>query len=341
MGIATLLVLFRHGDAFKWPAITMPYFDLLMKEGNVGVDIFLFLSAIGLYFSMRKKQSILAFYQRRFSRIIPSYLIIAAPLYAILIFALGSKSIHEYFITLTSIAFWLPEQKPGIESWYVAFIIPLYILYPLVYHGITCSPTKKHTGLIILLALSILIELLMGICCRDYYLQTEIAICRIPIFLLGCICANSVYENKTLNHPLLIASISAILFLAIRVFNLICIDRQSLIFSSIIRKSKILSAIAIILFSCMFFSYITARRRQEASKLLKVLNFFGQHSFEIYIAHTLLIFTYTRLAVYDSFSQFWLYYLAIVPLSVVLAVLARRLASTLISLRPRRGGRSA
>ena len=56
MGIATLIVAFFHCYSYHFERIITnnsiaDFFNFLRKMGNIGVDIFLFLSAIGLYFS--------------------------------------------------------------------------------------------------------------------------------------------------------------------------------------------------------------------------------------------------------------------------------------------------
>ena len=75
MGLATLWIVLLHGTAW--------FSSFLMGEikasGYCGVDGFLFLSAVGLYFSWQNHpEDIRSFYCRRFIRIMPAYLIIVA-----------------------------------------------------------------------------------------------------------------------------------------------------------------------------------------------------------------------------------------------------------------------
>ena len=53
----------------------------LRRMGNVGVDMFLFLSGIGLWFSWMKNPSTKHFFIRRYLRIYPAWLIIACLYY--------------------------------------------------------------------------------------------------------------------------------------------------------------------------------------------------------------------------------------------------------------------
>lgn len=66
MGIATLWVLLFH-----YGKIGIPIIDSLSTLGYGGVDIFLFLSGIGLSFSI--KDGVKSFYIKRILRIFPTY----------------------------------------------------------------------------------------------------------------------------------------------------------------------------------------------------------------------------------------------------------------------------
>ena len=76
MGAAMLFIILFHvwlsrGDMFYG----------LRRCGNVGVDIFLFLSGVGLWFSWIKTPSLKHYFIRRYIRIYPAWLIIACLYY--------------------------------------------------------------------------------------------------------------------------------------------------------------------------------------------------------------------------------------------------------------------
>lgn len=48
-----------------------------MFIGSVGVEFFVFLSGIGLYFSMTKDSNVLHFFYKRVKRILPTYAVVA------------------------------------------------------------------------------------------------------------------------------------------------------------------------------------------------------------------------------------------------------------------------
>ena len=68
-GFATLIIMLFH-SSIRIPR-RFPFLRFMKKTGNLGVDIFLFLSAIGLYFSFSKNERVIDFYKRRMLRILP------------------------------------------------------------------------------------------------------------------------------------------------------------------------------------------------------------------------------------------------------------------------------
>ena len=79
MGLAMLWVMYFHT-----PVIFSEHNQWLFHRiGFYGVDIFLFLSAFGLYYSLSKHKNIWQFYKARFIRIFPAFFIVATVWFAI------------------------------------------------------------------------------------------------------------------------------------------------------------------------------------------------------------------------------------------------------------------
>ena len=76
MGAAMLFIILFHVGLPREDA-----FYGLRRMGNVGVDMFLFLSGIGLWFSWMKNPDTKRFFIRRYLRIYPAWLIIACLFY--------------------------------------------------------------------------------------------------------------------------------------------------------------------------------------------------------------------------------------------------------------------
>ena len=72
MGVSILFIVLFH--------IGLPRTDAffgLKRMGNVGVDLFFFLSGIGLWYAWCKRPETWHFYQRRLLRILPAWLVVA------------------------------------------------------------------------------------------------------------------------------------------------------------------------------------------------------------------------------------------------------------------------
>lgn len=125
MGIAILLVLCYH--VFTRTGISI--IPGLSSIGYFGVDVFLFLSGIGLCFGYGKYKSVAQFYRKRFLRIYPAYLtaiIIGAVL-------MTSVSIVDILVKSIGIGYFMPLYGMSSFDWYVPTIILFYVLFPILY----------------------------------------------------------------------------------------------------------------------------------------------------------------------------------------------------------------
>ena len=130
MGAAMLFVILFHvaldrGDPFYG----------LRRCGNVGVDIFLFLSGVGLWFSWVKTPDVLRFYRRRLLRIVPTWIVVATAFY--LPDYLGARRFSRSIVDLIGDItinwdFWLHDE---LTFWYVPAIMALYLVAPW-YHAV-------------------------------------------------------------------------------------------------------------------------------------------------------------------------------------------------------------
>lgn len=126
MGIATLGVLLCHavGRGVAMPNVLAYIFNL----GNYGVDIFLFLSGMSMYFSLKgRKVSLEQWYKKRFLKIMIPFLLIAIPVYAVKCIV-SNQDFVAYILDITTLSYW----KEHGSAWYVAMLLPLYLVTPLL-----------------------------------------------------------------------------------------------------------------------------------------------------------------------------------------------------------------
>ena len=104
-GFAILWIMCMHSREFTPlldDAILSQYilYDGIILVGGVGVDIFLFLSGVGLYYAQEKGPTLGQFYARRFQRLLIPYLVIGTAYEAlcVLISTFGLTAIISIFI---------------------------------------------------------------------------------------------------------------------------------------------------------------------------------------------------------------------------------------------------
>lgn len=128
MGIATLGVLCVHSES----VVVLPkVISKLFSYGGIGVYIFVFLSAIGLYYSLSSHEGEYKkteFYKRRIQRVFIPYLMIAATWYGIK-YLFIQHDVAWFFYELSTASFWIGHHG----AWYVAMLVPVYIIFPFFY----------------------------------------------------------------------------------------------------------------------------------------------------------------------------------------------------------------
>lgn len=180
MGVATICILLCHTSAYaNLPGVIIAICNLL----NIGVDLFLFLSGFGLYYSLVKlnndRGSLVKWYSHRYLRIgIPYFLIYGT--WNIIACCLHKISIQDALLHISTISFWTHHDA----AWFVALLIPLYLLAPVCFYL-----AKQRYGFVYLC--------LLALCCyifsaknipvnhQDWVYNLQCGVQRIPGFLLG------------------------------------------------------------------------------------------------------------------------------------------------------------
>jgi peptidoglycan/LPS O-acetylase OafA/YrhL len=138
MGLSMLAIMLFH----QWFLKSNPFpFNVFHNFGHWGVDIFLFLSGIGLTHSLQR-YSISTFYKRRFFRIVPSCLIFGITKYIIFIL-LGASIIVRQALNIGVISI------ASMDLWFIDAIVILYIISPFLYKFLRETPIL--TGICILI----------------------------------------------------------------------------------------------------------------------------------------------------------------------------------------------
>ncbi len=189
MGIAMLIIILFH---VQLPRLD-PFFGL-RRMGNIGVDMFLFLSGIGLWFSWMKKPSLRHFFSRRYLRIYPAWLLIAC-LYYIPRFHGGG--LWEWIDLVLDITinwdFWLHDE---LTFWYIPATMMLYLFAPAYMTLIQRHPIYRWLP-VAMIVWCILVQWVTPI--HQAVGHLEIFWSRVPIFFIGINMGEMVRRKQTID----------------------------------------------------------------------------------------------------------------------------------------------
>ena len=185
--IAITLIVFHH-LTFKFESgIIGKAYSFFRVTGAFGVDVFLFLSGLGCYFSFSKDEKIFEFYKRRLIRILPAYFIVAIPAYFVTDILIAKAGVLTYLEDVTLISFWID----GGSDWYIAASLALYLLFPIIYK----FTSKIKYGSIILFGGWIIVSMAVCFANNSYFVETSRFWARIPVFFFGVMIAPKVKEG--------------------------------------------------------------------------------------------------------------------------------------------------
>lgn len=266
MGIAIILIMFCH-NTVRWPHYT-ELWKVFSQFAQCGVDIFLLLSGYGLFYSYQKKGG-LFFLKKRFKRIIPTYLIISGA-YIFFIYLMGGdvwQTIWDYSL----VSFFL---EGNLRVWFIAAILLLYLLFPLIYH------IAKHDG-VTLGTIIVIWGVALGIafCSNISVLNriNSIFIVRIPVFILGAAAARKEQQKKQIGNKRAVG-ISIMMLIVLSFLSIFFLHRQITNCWTIVR---ILFCPISILF-CLVICHLPMR---QTTRRYQIIHWLGGITLEVYLLH--------------------------------------------------------
>lgn len=308
MGIATFMIIMCHAPA---SGVMMPSFlGYLLGLGNCGVDIFLFLSGFGCYYSLFKRPKLLRYYRKRYFRIGIPYLFITIP-FVICYLLLGIYSISDAFLSITTMDYWLEHKG----AWYIALLVPLYLFSPLFYKIL--SDKKKWWLLLIML---VCIEVMSyinteGLVGHNVLNNIQFALQRVPNYFLGMIVGEISKNGVRIKYNKLLINIFCVLILFFLCRYLIpnVFTLWLLVPIFIIVLAKLISFVPSVEF---------------------VLNTLGKISLESYLTNIsinkLLVILIPRYISSELFNGRYLEYFIVVVLGLLVAVLVNRVSTKIL-----------
>ncbi len=261
------------------------FFFPLRRLGNVGVDMFLFLSGIGLWFAWQKKPVLGHFYWRRFVRLYPSWLVMATLFYIpnYVNTANGGYSPDILNLVLNILVGWSFWRVDDLTFWFIPAIMLLYLVAPFYLRMASRSSSWRW-----LPVLAMLWAVMVHYCppVNSAVGHIEIFWSRVPIFLIGINCGVLVCRRHCLDKAAMwLLAITFVMSLVV------CLELEGPMrgkFPLFIERMVYIPlsvSLTILLSWCM-----------EAAPrlLLRALAFVGILSLEIYLIHIKFVLVYVQ-----------------------------------------------
>ena len=316
-GFAALwIVLFHYTEMSKAKAAMIPkmgFFWDTLRLGNIGVDIFLLLSGIGLYYSFMKDGRILRFYCKRLVRIMVPYLLLCVP-YMTYLLINGDFTIAKYIKQVTTVFYWTGDTSV-LNLWYVPAVLALYLIYPLIYKVLFYKERNALLRCLILMAASIAITFCAALFFKDFYALYDKFLPRVTVFILGCYCGKPVKEKKSFSAWLIVAGLVILLF----AYPLYAKGILRSVFS---RYYGCLTGVMLAFLLSQLFELL------KSILLGRIFAFFGAFSLEIYLAHIVVRNIYMRTSLYGDHLH--LAYAAVALISLLIAYAASLIEKPII-----------
>ena len=289
MGMAILWIMLFHTDKiFSFP---LPI-KLLQQSGNHGVDIFFFVSAYGLYYSMKKKMSLKDWFIRRIKRIYPAFLLVTCLTGLIL-----GWSLWKYVQESLFLGFLIPplnyEEKWNVLFWYIPAQMLFYLLFPFLYKHI--NTVKKIYLFIFVLTFVIYYLMSSYISMQGWSPYFTWFVARIPVFILGLIYADE--EQRIIEKingiycvPIFFVGFISLTFLLLQNANLIPFTLGYI------------NGFMLILFALPFIFWICGITFKYLKFFNPIIEYCGKYSLELYLLHVAFIKIFPNIEILDSIN---------------------------------------
>jgi len=322
MGAAMLFIVLFHvplgrGDAFFG----------LHRLGNVGVDMFFFLSGMGLWFAWSKGRENSSstggglglghFYLRRFARIMPAWLIMASLFYVPDF--LGPRKYSPSLVNLIgditiNLDFWRYDE---LTFWYIPAIMVFYLIAPFYMELIRRHPIYRWLPVLAVMW-CVIVQWVIPI--HQAVGHLEIFWSRVPIFLIGVNVGELVRKKEKIEGS---AFWLILLFFVVAFASSLYLEQMRHGKFPLFAERMIyipLTVCGILLINLLL--------RLSPAWLLRALAFVGSISLETYLIHV--HFVMKPIAQYHL--GYWPTFLLTVLISLPLAWILHRLLQPLVNI---------
>lgn len=279
MGMQILLIIIFHftEDCKKYEAgysgLIYCFYNYIRSSG---VDIFLFLSGLGLYFSWKRTPAYLFFYKKRFERILIPYAMVATAAWLWKDIFIDKEGILQFFKDITFVSFFTEGNR---WFWYILMCCICYLIFPWVFRFIDGSKDEKTEC--IRVAIFVIIVTACAALIRKYeyelYSNISLMVLRMPAFVLGCWAGKAAYEKRMVSEWKIWGLLFVVFVIAVPMKKVYL----NVIGSYILALLNFMVCFVII----VFFDCISKYKLYDFGK--KILEWFGEYSLELYLLHVM------------------------------------------------------
>lgn len=276
MGAAMMWIMWFHSPFYGKTDV----FHFIHNIGFYGVDMFLMVSGLGLYFSMRKSKGAGEFYKKRLLRILPAYLIVTICWYA---FYKTDLSFGDKLLSVLGINYFRGSiyGRPEYFDWFLPTLMALYLIVPW-YDKLFQRVSVKWKFTLLMCMISPIL------CIVGYNTGRQVlygSFVRIPIFFIGYAIGWFLYEKKEEQKGSWMVHIS-LLFTGLTLGY--CIQTyitNKTVFWGINAYPATLAAPALSVILALLFMYAEKYLKIAGKILLFPFYVCGKYSLEIYLFH--------------------------------------------------------
>lgn len=306
MGIALLWIMLFHSYSLSFDFAPL---DGIKAFGYLGVDVFFFLSGLGLYGSIVRSESLSfpRYFLRRCQRVLPAYWLVVG-IYSLWLWLRGRISLRVAVWSMSTLHYWF--NIPDSFNWYIPALFAFYLLAPLWVKCLRRCPLRLPLTLFSFLISYGLYRL--SIVLDRFYLSDFLL--RIPAFALGLFLGFCIVEKRpiTKGHA---AAWSGLALCGMGIL-IVCLTGKFYLHPCYFMNACIVPA-------CLLLAKLLSRVHwQPAHRFLTLL---GESSLEIYLLNVIFTREYSLLApLFDVDSRHFICFAVLWTLNILWGVQLHR-----------------
>ena len=320
MGLATLSVLIFHFTddrriySYGFEGLTF-WFNRLVSSG--GVDIFLLMSGLGLYYSWKKNPDYKEFITKRLKRIIITYLLIAIPAIVYKDIFLIDKTWIDVIKDLTFVTL---ITEGNTWHWYIFFISMCYIIFPYLFDLIESKKNNLDIEQLLLniFSFTTVVAILLSMSANPLFKNINIMILRLPVFVFGIYIGKLAFNKEKIENKWIFFALMALAVAPLRMFDRILLNRY------IVGMLNITLVFVFIQIMELF-----EKKEININIIKKILEFFGKYSLELYLSHVTVRSFFCRLGYPTSRIR---YEILMVICSIMLSLIINFITKKIVAL---------